>query len=307
MAMPGSLRDCLRLNLRMLRHVFANRWLDAPRVGAGYDRVAPDYDRNWLSQLRPVTGQLLAELPASLPPGELLDLGCGTGHGTVALARRFPDRPLHALDISPGMLAQARAKLAAGSGAAGGQIQWHCADMLPFLRGRPAGSAALILSTWAIGYSQPQRLVREAARVLAPGGVFAFVVNLHDTLRPLFLAFHRTLLAFPAAAGCALHPRFPRSGAELRRRLEESGLQVCHLAEGRHPVAPPPGAAGSRFDWLLRTGVLAGFDAVLPLHDPAHPATRRLRAEVEALAEPLTHHYVLALARKPAARTAPCA
>ena len=45
----------------------------------------------------------------------VVDLGAGTGTGTVALARRFPEAEVVAVDASAGMLA----RLAAAAGAAG--------------------------------------------------------------------------------------------------------------------------------------------------------------------------------------------
>jgi ubiquinone/menaquinone biosynthesis C-methylase UbiE len=41
---------------------------------------------------------------------QVLDLACGTGHASLALARRLPRGRVTSLDFSPAMLAQARAK-----------------------------------------------------------------------------------------------------------------------------------------------------------------------------------------------------
>ena len=63
------------------------------------------------------------------------------------------------------------------------------------------------------------------------------------------------------------------------------------------PVAPPAGYAGSRFDWLLTTGVLAGFDAVLPLRERT-PAAAFLHERLDHLAQPLQHHCASVVAVK---------
>jgi SAM-dependent methyltransferase len=276
--------NCLRLNWCMAGLVLRRRWLRSAHVAAGYDRVAATYDRQWLSQLQPVTDALLQRIPHDLPPGEILDLGCGTGYTTCYLATLFSDRPVVAVDLSAGMLAAAQRRLGDRPG-----ISWRQQDMLSFLRQRPACGDALVLSTWALGYSHHRALIRHVGRVLRPGGVFAFVVNYADTLLPVFQAFHQCLARFPGEIELALWPDFPPSWPALRTPLERAGLDIVFHEDLMHPVAPPPEYSGSRFDWLLTTGVLAGFDAVLPLRART-PAAEFLHERLEHLAEPLQHH-----------------
>lgn len=292
----ASYVNCLRLNLRMARHVLAGRWLQDGQVAASYDRLAPEYGRHWLVHLRSTTDQLLGRLPESLPSGNVFDLGCGTGYATLALRRRYPARPLLACDIAAGMLQEAEAA------APGQAIAWEQAEMLEFLRRQPATSAALVFSAWSLGYSHPPAVLREVARVLVPGGILAVVVNLADTLAPLSRAFRMAMQAHPGQVSCAIRYRFPRDLESLRREAVAVGLEWKQGEEGR--VAIPLPAAGNRLPWLLKTGTLAGFDAVLPLQEDAEVA----RSFEEALAadpRPVEHHYALFLARKPGTAVAP--
>jgi SAM-dependent methyltransferase len=92
-----------------------------------------------------------------LPDGRLLDLGCGVGHSFHLLA----PRETVGVDIEPAALA-------------GQQRETHAADMreLPF----PAASFASVLSVQSLEHvPDPERVVREVRRVLAPGGVAMFV------------------------------------------------------------------------------------------------------------------------------------
>src|ERR1700677_133429 len=50
------------------------------------------------------------ELAASLPRRRILDLGSGTGAGALALARRFPDADVMAVDMSEYLLDHLRGK-----------------------------------------------------------------------------------------------------------------------------------------------------------------------------------------------------
>lgn len=60
-------------------------------------------------RLRPAL-DLLAQVP-ELPPGDVVDLGCGDGAVAEALRARFPDRRLVGVDASPAMLRVAGAMI----------------------------------------------------------------------------------------------------------------------------------------------------------------------------------------------------
>ena len=92
-----------------------------------------------------------------LPRGRLLDLGCGVGHSFHLLA----PRETVGVDIEPAALT-------------GQRRETHVADMreLPF----PAAGFASVLSVQSLEHvPDPERVVREVRRVLAPGGVAMFV------------------------------------------------------------------------------------------------------------------------------------
>jgi SAM-dependent methyltransferase len=108
---------------------------------------------------------------AELDPGEVvLDLGSGAGADVLIAARRVsPGGRAIGLDMTPGMLELAR-KNAAEAGA----------DNVEFLEGYlediplPDGTVDVVLSNCVINLAADKGLVlREAARVLRPGGRFA--------------------------------------------------------------------------------------------------------------------------------------
>jgi SAM-dependent methyltransferase len=91
-----------------------------------------------------------------LPPGRVLDLGCGVGHSFELLGRETVG-----LDLDSAVLA-------------GQERETVAADMrdLPF----PAGSFAAVLSVQSLEHTpDPQRVLAEARRVLEAGGVAVFV------------------------------------------------------------------------------------------------------------------------------------
>lgn len=280
---------CAQLNLHMLALVCRNRWLSSHNVATSYDRLASGYDEAWLVYLKPVTDALLAHLPDHVS-GRILDLGCGTGYTSVRLAERFVQAQVEGVDISTGMLERARRRRPHG------RIAFRRGDLLERLRGEAEVSVDLILSAWALGYSRPAAAIAESARVLVEGGTLAFVVNRLDTLGPVFRAFRTCMAEFPGEVRMALWPKHPRSWRQLARILNRAGFTVEWCEEGTVWLPMPSDMREAR-NWLLRTGVLAGFDTVLPLAQDG-PVAERFDRAMAAGSGRLGHHYISVVARR---------
>lgn len=263
-------------------------WLCGDDFAASYDTLSEAYDSNWLVHLKPVTARVIEHLPKKISHAKIIDLGCGTGFTTSELERKFPKNKIEAVDISSGMLKQA-----AGCCSRAKMIE---ADILEYMLEQENNSAALVFSGWAIGYSRPDRIIRECARVLMPGGTFAFVVNYADTLEPVFYAFRRCMNKFPRQVRKALWPSFPKNWNQVSNFLDKAGFAVEWREEDRIVVPEQRNAKGEILPWLLNTGILAGFDTVLPLHDNKEIAAY-FEEEYNRCGKPLNHHYIAAGAR----------
>jgi SAM-dependent methyltransferase len=103
----------------------------------------------------------------------LLDVGCGTGAALLpAAAAVAHTRPVVGMDISSGMLVEARGRLAAGGLSA--TVTAADAVHLPF----PDAIFDVVVSSFAFGYfSAPGRAAAEIRRVLTPGGAVAICVS----------------------------------------------------------------------------------------------------------------------------------
>ncbi len=283
-----SLRELARLNARVAGLALRGRWLTPEHVARGYDRAAATYNDRWLGHLRGVTDELLARLPRGIG-GTVLDLGTGTGYVARCLARANPAAKVVGVDVSGGMIEEARQGV---QETACPDVEWVVSDMLDFMRKQPAHSAALVVSTWALGYSHPARLIRECARVLAADGVLGFIVNYADTLRRVFRAYQRCMFRFAARVQLAAYPRFPKCWTQLEGFLTRANLTTTWHRDGEQQIIPPP---GKLVRWLAQTGILAGFDAMLDL---SGEAADYFETELGRDREKITHHYAMAIARR---------
>jgi trans-aconitate methyltransferase len=77
-------------------------------IRESYDRLAEDYARRIADELRhkPLDCELLDRFATQTRGGEVCDMGCGPGH--VGRYLRDAGASVFGLDLSPGMLEQAR-------------------------------------------------------------------------------------------------------------------------------------------------------------------------------------------------------
>lgn len=135
-----------------------------------------------------------------------IDLGCGTGLGAAAFAGHVDH--FIGVDLSPGMVAKARAS--------GLYAELEVADMVASLAGKGDASADFVLAADAMVYvADIAPVLREACRVLAPGGLIAFTTETH------------------AGEGVILGEglRYAHAAAHVRAMVASSGLTLAVLQE----------------------------------------------------------------------------
>jgi ArsR family transcriptional regulator len=190
----------------------------------------------------------IAEVLGAGPFELLLDLGTGTGRMLELFALRY--RRGLGVDLSPAMLAYARSKL---ERAALTHAQVRHGDIYDLALADQAADAVVMHQILHF-LSDPQRAIREAARVLAPQGRLLIVDFAPHALEYLRESYAHERLGFPDPV--------------VRGWLEDCGLRVLKTRE----LAPP----GHSSDGKLTVSVwLAGRAAVLAAHKPARAAGQR--------------------------------
>ncbi len=211
-----------------------------------------DHDEEALTELLDLDGEVLAgyldqatawiAATADPPVNRVVDLGAGTGTGTFALLRRFPEARVTAVDLAPDRLTRLRHR-ACELGVAGR------VDVVPADLDQPwpeLGPADLVWASMALHHvADPDRALTEIFGLLRPGG--ALVVAETSALE----SFPRFL---PAGAEPGLEDRLhyllaqllseqvPDLGADWGPRLTAAGFDLAAsriFAVTLEPPLPP--------------------------------------------------------------------
>ena len=112
-------------------------------------------------------------------PRRVLDLGTGTGVVAIALAERYPEAEVLGIDLSPGMIEEARSKLPA-----------ELADRVRFEVGDASALACPDADLDLVVLSNMIPFSDELARVVAPGGTLVLSFS-RGAETPIYVAPER--------------------------------------------------------------------------------------------------------------------
>jgi len=141
-------------------------------VKRAFSSATESYDEHAVLQ-REIADRLLAHLSfTKIEPKRILDIGCGTGYFTRLLRSRYTRAEVVAVDLSEAMVATTRAGHAR-------RLPWHgrnrhvCGDAaaLPF---KPEQFDLVCSNLTMQWLPDPQAMLQEMRRVLAPGGLILF-------------------------------------------------------------------------------------------------------------------------------------
>lgn len=137
-----------------------------------FNALGADYDRS-LAAMQPAATGLLSHLP-HLPAGAtVVDIACGTGEPGLTLAQQDSALQVIGIDVAKQLIGVAEAKARQGS-IPNIRFRVATAEALEL----PTGSVDAVISRFGLLFAvQDDRAsLREAARVLRPGGAFSLAV-----------------------------------------------------------------------------------------------------------------------------------
>jgi ubiquinone/menaquinone biosynthesis C-methylase UbiE len=188
---------------------------------AFYDKISRVYDLLAERSEEPVREAGLRKLSAA--PGEkILEIGFGTGHCLVELARAVgPAGRVYGLDLSEGMVSVAQERLRAAALADRAELTQGDAVSLPY----PSGQIDAIFMSFTLELfdtTEIPQVLSECRRVLAPGGRIVVAGLSKEGEGGIILhAFEWVHQHLPNLLDC--RPIF------VRRAVEEAGFRVVEI------------------------------------------------------------------------------
>ena len=239
----------------------------------GWERVANKYDSVWSSSTRQFIPPLLdaADISGKM---SILDVGCGPGYVSAAAAERGAI-PI-GLDFSAEMIAIAKKMFP--------QIEFRHGDAqnLPF----PNASFDRVVANFALLHlADPERACAEAARVLKPGGRFAFTTWAKISENP-FVKLVDDAIQAHANLDVDLPPGPPfylfENENEFRNALERAGFEGRSMTFAVHKIEWTVPSAGFVFDAERNAGVRTA--GLLARQTPE--ALRKIQSAIEKSVQP---------------------
>ncbi|KQH75964.1 SAM-dependent methyltransferase [Mycobacterium gordonae] len=193
--------------------------MSAPRrtlnsaVTGMWSLLSPAYDLPFLQQwvYRPPHDEVIAQLRAH-QSRRIADIACGTGVLSSRIERELNPDEIYGVDMSDGMLAQARAK--------SDRVHWlrSPAEQLPF----DDGALDAVVTTSAFHFFDQPAALREFHRVLAPGGLAAVAT----------LSARQHSVQVPSR----WKPQHNPPPGEMRTLFEDAGFTVSDQHRIRRPI-----------------------------------------------------------------------
>lgn len=219
--------------------------------GADTIEAQGDFNRPWLlgqlgSEYLPKVPDIHSRLSAD-PPARVLDVACGVGWASIAIAKAYPKATVLGLDLDRSSIRLARDN-AAQTGLKG-RVQFQAQDVARLARGERFDLAIIVEALHDM--SRPVEVLRAIRHHLAPGG---------------------SLIVVDERVG----DRFTVPGDDVEKFMYAASLTIC-LVNG---MADKPTAATGT---VMRRGTLekyarqARFQRVEVLDDLVHPFLRFYR------------------------------
>ena len=151
-----------------------------------YDRVAGDYDDLFSGHMTHVNARL--DLALQLRGGQrVADLACGTGVGTVEMARAVAPGEVIGVDYSEGMLAEARER----ARHAGVSVSFRHARAEEFIAQAASATFDVVSMRFVFAYLDWRSVLPGMGRLVTPGGRVGVITSLAGSIPQFLELYHR--------------------------------------------------------------------------------------------------------------------
>lgn len=244
----------IQLYLKMGKKILNKESVNNEDFAKEYDEAANSYGR-WTNLMGKHTKDLVDSKYINKRSMKILDFACGTGYISSLLIKENPNHQITAVDISKGMIRQAKENLV------GFNVRFICKDGIEFLEECQEQYDAIFFG-WALSYFKHKKLLEEFRRILKPGGIVGVITNIQGTLPNMDEVFFRVMEKHPKEIQKVMESRFnlPKGAKGLTRWMKDGGFKPLKIKQGEEVVSYS--RAGELYSWLRETGALAGTGAI---------------------------------------------
>ncbi|MDK2822935.1 MAG: hypothetical protein PWQ67_1928 [Clostridia bacterium] len=230
-------------------------------LASSYDKISKDYSKNFNYQLTDCYLQLL-NLLGGVNNKTVLDLGCGTGWFGKLLYTKYSPIFYHGIDISTGMIYEARKTLSENS-----NLKLEHGNFQAILELMPDNSYDVVFLNWSLKFNNFRELFSKVLRILKPDGKLALLTETNNSEFEINDAISKLIANNINQINLVLPKTFlPSDSHELTKYFNETNFKqtiVWNKSQDYNFQSPIEVSS-----WARLTGLLAAWDQILDFQEP---------------------------------------
>ena len=277
---------CLKSIFKITKLFCTRKYVDLIDISSSYTKVSSNYNNSFLNEMHKYNEEMLDKLISEYKGNNkelrVLDLACGTGFNSNYLNERLRVSKFTLVDISKGMLNEAR------RGNINGEFIEK--DMLSYLKECKDDSFDIVICAWAIKYQNPHKIISEVSRILKKEGSLAVIVNLKSTLPEVRKIYPSIIIKHS--------DKIDKIMLELPNPISEKSFNSWFIKKKLSRIYSRSGSHRFNFkstdelvSWITSTGALAGFDIMVNMEDEDIQKTM-IKLFKEKNINSITHKFV---------------
>lgn len=250
----------LKLYLKLSSSFIKNKVVTSEEYGQEYDNIAETYSY-WCESMGKHVEKIIKDEYIK-DNSRIIDLACGTGYITRKILSNGFKGHIEGVDISRKMMEKCY-------DIEDENVKFICEDAIKYLSERKEKADAIFCG-WALPYLDHKKFLKTANKILNNDGIIGVISNCRGTLEGVEEIF---LSVMEENIDEVIKPmearlRLPKGTSELEKWFRKYKFYPLEVGKGEEIVKYD--TPEELYDWLRKTGVLAGTSKVFKDMDKIH-------------------------------------